>query len=122
MNTITQRLDIFLNAKMITEEEKAALEKWINIINTYSMDYQMEKLERMITHCAMMMKRVREQEEIGDLPDEIYAKLQADKHYLISLSLFDKMNAAYVIPEQEKRYLILHLCSLYGKEEQHGIE
>lgn len=115
MNTIDERLNIFLNASMITQEEYDALNAWVKIINDYSQDYEMEKLERMVTHCAMMMKRQRENEDIGELSYELFASIQNNEFYEKSVSLFNKMNAVHPVNENERKYLILHICSLFAK-------
>ena len=65
-------VDIYSDSAYVVN---AFLEKWIEIIMEFSKDFNSEKLERMITHCAMMMKRKRENEDIGRLPDEMFQKL-----------------------------------------------
>ena len=65
MDTLQFRLDILNKSGIITDKERDVLEKWIDIIMEFSKDFDSVKLERMITHCAMMMKRKRENEDIG---------------------------------------------------------
>ena len=59
MDTLQFRLDILNKSGIITDKERDVLEKWIDIIMEFSKDFDSAKLERMITHCAMMMKRKR---------------------------------------------------------------
>ncbi len=113
MNSINQRLDIFNQTGIITNKEKEILEKWVEIINDYSSQYDIEKLERMITHCAMMMKRQKNNESIGELPNEFFASVKEHKKYEDCVQIFNKMNEIYHVNSSEEKYLILHLCSCF---------
>lgn len=116
MDSMELRLNILNQSGIITDEEKGILLKWIEIIKDYSSDYNSEKLERMITHCAMMMKRTRDNEAIGSLPDEIFESVKEHDRYQDCLQLFNKMNELYPVNSEEEKYLILHLCSCFEKE------
>ncbi len=113
MESIQYRISLFLATGLITQEEASALREWVKIIDRHSENYDKEKLERMITHSAMMIKRQREGEEVGNMPDEVFAGLEEDGNYERSLKLYEQMNAVFPVSEQEKRYLILHLISLF---------
>lgn len=116
MDTLKQRLDILLTANMITLQEEEILEEWVRLIKENSAFVDQEKLERMITHCAMMMKRQRDKTEFESLPDEIYESIKEHELYTECCSLFNKMNKIYQVDSKEERYIILHLCSCFSKE------
>lgn len=116
MDTLQFRLDILNKSGIITDKERDVLEKWIDIIMEYSKDFDSVKLERMITHCAMMMKRKRDNEDIGSLPDEMFQTIREHQNYNDCVELFNKMNELYQVNSEEEKYLILHLCSLFEKE------
>lgn len=113
MDSINQRLDIFAQSGIITNEEREILIKWIKLIEEYSTEYSVEKLERMITHCAMMMKRQRENEDLGTLPNEFYASVVEHERFDDCMLLLNKMTALYPVNTHEEKYLILHLCSCF---------
>lgn len=114
MNTIDQRLDIFVKTGILLAAEKEILLAWIKMIKDHSMNYDEEKLERMITHCAMMMKRQRDHEEIDILPDDLYITVKEHKNYPACLKLLSKMTALYPVNVYEEKYLIMHLCNCFG--------
>ncbi|MGN1399565.1 MAG: PRD domain-containing protein [Erysipelotrichaceae bacterium] len=116
MDTIQFRLDILNKSGIINDQEKEVLEKWLEIINDFSQNFNQEKIERMITHCAMMMKRKRDNQDIGTLPDEVYQSIKEHENYHDCVQLFNKMNELYQVNSQEEKYLILHLCSLFERE------
>lgn len=113
MDSINQRLNIFFQSGIITSEEKEILIRWIEMIQEFSSEYSIEKLERMITHCAMMMKRQREKEDLGRLPEEFYLSIKEHELYDDCMELLKQMTSLYPVNDQEERYLILHLCSCF---------
>ncbi len=116
MDALKDRLDIFTLRKMITEDERKILEQWIAIINDYPLECEQEKLERMITHCAVMMKRQRDGESIGKLSEEIYEPVINHELYIDCAYVFKRMNEIYNINNEEEKYIILHLCNCFSKE------
>lgn len=116
MDAIQQRIDIFLQTGMIEPAEKEILNQWIGIIEEYSVDYVPEKLERLVTHSAMMMKRQRENAVTDSMPEFLLESIKEDIHYEACIKIFEKMNDIFSVSENEKQYLILHLCSLFTAE------
>lgn len=116
MDMIQQRINIFLQAGMIESSEVQVLNQWIAVIDEYSKDYDKEKMERLITHSAMMMKRQRENAVVDSMPEFIFESVKEEAHYEDCVRLYEKMNAIFPVSENEKKYLILHLCGLYGSE------
>lgn len=117
MNTIQQRLEIFKNSGILVDNEADILKEWARIIEDSTEECDYEKLERMITHCAMMMKRQRNNEDIGELDYEIFSNVQKHESYENSKQLFDKMNEIYPINTNESGYMVLHLCNCISKGE-----
>ncbi len=114
MDVIQQRINIFLQANMIDQSEASVLNQWIGLIDEYSSDYDIEKMERLVTHTAMMLKRQRENAEVDSMPEYIFDSVKEDEHYEDCVALFERMNAIFSVSDNEKKYLILHLCGLYA--------
>ena len=112
MDEIEKKLDIFQECNIINKDEKNILEMWISLIKYAKNNCNEEMLERLITHSAMMMKRKNEKETMDvTLSDEIFSSVISEEVYDDCAKLFDKMNALYPIDDNEKRYILLHLCS-----------
>lgn len=120
MDSLTNRINIFLETKMITDDEYHILNKWIEIINNYIESYDMDKMERMITHVAMMMRRNRLYEDIGEFPIELYDSMKELPHYQITLDIVEELIQYYEVSENERKYLILHIANMFTKEDDHG--
>ncbi len=116
MDAIQQRINIFLQAGMIEPSEAKILNQWIDRIDEYSKDYDIEKMERLVTHSAMMMKRQRENAVVDSMPEFIFESVKEDVHYEDCVEIYEKMNAIFPVSENEKKYLILHLCGLYAAD------
>lgn len=114
MDVIQQRINIFIQANMIDLSEASILNQWIGLIDEYSSDYDIEKMERLVTHTAMMLKRQRENAEVDSMPEYIFDSVKEDEHYEDCVALFERMNAIFPVSDYEKKYLILHLCGLYA--------
>lgn len=117
LERIQQRINIFIQTGLIEAWEEKVLEQWISLIDEYSSDYDLEKLERLITHSAMMMKRQREKTVVDSMPEFIFDAVKEDRHYEDCVRIYGKMNEIFPVSENERKYLILHLCGLYTTEE-----
>ncbi len=116
VSEMNQRLDIFVTSNMITEEEKHLLLQWGKELNDKTKDN--EKIERMITHCAMMMHRKRTNDKLDELSDELFYAIETHKKYEESQEFLKMMNTLYTIPPVEERYILLHLCTCFSNEEE----
>lgn len=114
MESLETRISIFTTSGIITKEEANILRKWIEIINQECTHYELETLERIITHSAMMMKRKRENESLELLNEEIFKSIKASPNYSKGLEIYNQMKTYYEVSESEERYMILHICTLLG--------
>lgn len=121
MHSLINRVNIFLETKMITEDEYEVLNKWIEIIDSHIESYEIEKMERLITHVAMMMRRNRLNEDIGKFPVEIYDSMKKYSHYQKTLYIVELLIEHYEVSENERKYLITHIANMFTKEDDHGI-
>lgn len=109
------RLNLLVDSGEIDETIKDAV---INFIKTIEKDYSIEIIEEngsmLVSHLAMALGRIKRGEEIQSIDEAIFKEVketktyrELDKYY----SILEK-DLNIQIPQVEKDYIALHLCTL----------
>lgn len=111
--TLEERLDILENSFLIDSDIKASMLKIINIFkNKYNIFLTEENGAMLITHIAMAMVRIKNNQNIKEIDNLAYEEV-------IKSDYFDKANNIYgdlenilsaSIPEDEKKYILVSIC------------
>ena len=111
---LKERIKILRNAEMINDSTEEFVLRVIDDLQERFEDKEVA-LEMFTTHLAMCTQRVLNHEEVENLSDEIWDQVTQSNEYEKSLSLLQELlsYAPCEIPESEKRFLVMHLCSLH---------
>lgn len=109
------RLNILLGAGEIDEEIVASVEAFALLLQErYHITLTEENGSMMITHLAMALGRIKRGEEINGMDPAVLEEIKHNKVYQDLPHLYGKLEERLqlTLPESEKGYLALHLCSL----------
>jgi len=100
---------------MIDEKDRIDLLKIIKIIElTCHIKVTEENGGIFITHIAALFQRNKNGESINPLSDKIISQLKSENDYELAHKTMDLIVSTIFnpVPEVERNYLILHLCTL----------
>lgn len=113
MEEILERLDIFLETQIIEKEDSEILKSWLQFILQKGYT-DCDKLSTLFTHTAMVIHRIRQKENIARLTEEIIQQIYKSQNIEKAQELYSFIESKYKINEDEKDYILLHLCNLIG--------
>lgn len=114
---LNERLEIFKDSGQISGESYEALLRVIDMIKLqYGIVLTEENGAMFITHLSIANERIKKQEFIESIDKEIYKEIENDENYHKADQAFDSIEQELniEIPENEKGYIILHLCTLFA--------
>ncbi|MEG0177600.1 PRD domain-containing protein [Anaerorhabdus sp.] len=113
---LKERIRILENANIISAESASYV---IGVIDELA-DSNLEtgKMEMFTTHLAMATERIIKKEAVDNLDEGIWAEVVKHASYEKASVFYDKMvlKAPIPYPEEEKRFLLMHLCNLFAEE------
>lgn len=96
---------------------KAVIDFIKNIEKKYSIEVKEENGSMLVTHLAMALSRIKKGEEIESIDEEIFQEVKTMKIYS-ELPEYYKLLEEQLdifIPQSEKDYIALHVCTLIKK-------
>lgn len=113
-NNIIERLDILLEANIISvtvrEKSEAVIDKFIAISN----DFDQEKMEVFCVHLAIALSRVENDECEAGVDENIVAEIKQNANYAKASKILDEVKdlIQIEIPDCEEILLLIHICNL----------
>jgi len=118
--SIEQRISVFVQLNTLTEQEANQLLEWIATLKEqFNIVITEENGSTLITHIASMIKRTRENDVILAMEPSIYGQLVTLAVFPLALDIHHSLSLIFSIPEEEKDYLMLHICTLLKEESFH---
>ena len=114
---LKERIDILQQGQVISPEVAEYSKKVIDLLEDGN--YDEAKMEMFTTHLAMATERVKKNEPVETLDDSIWQQISSDRCYDKATNMFDKIVSIcpVVYPEGERKFLMMHLCSLLQDKE-----
>lgn len=108
------RTKILRDSKTIDEDVYDYVMSCIDILEQEVKNFEPDKAEMIITHIAMAMQRVKNDEKINELDDFIWEGIQKEENFDYSVEIYEKLASIskIAIPNYEKRFIITHICNL----------
>ena len=112
---LKKRISVLKDAGIISLEVSNYMGEVIDVLET--MDFEQSKLEMFTTHLAMALKRTIEKGEELELDDSIYQEILANENFDQANSFYEqiKVGMPCAISENERKYILMHLCNLFLK-------
>lgn len=109
---LIERINILLEANIISKEVADYVIKVIDLFNEYTFDEG--KMEMFTTHLAMATQRTVDQNEELEFDDSIWSQIEMDPKFNQAVELFEMISNHSPVPymESERKFLIMHLCNL----------
>ncbi len=112
---LKDRLDILKVAGSIDDE---TYEKVISVIEKVLTNWEIELTEEngamLITHLATALTRIKKGDSVNPLDESILSELKEYEKYSLAEEIYEDviLDENLVISENEKQYIMMHLCSL----------
>ncbi|GAB6088092.1 PRD domain-containing protein [Alkaliphilus crotonatoxidans] len=121
MNTaLRDRLTILVEAKEIDQTIASAVVEFIESIEKkYAVEIHEDNGAMLVTHLAMALARIKRHETIEKMDAMILKELQENQVYRDLPEFYQQLEEKLQIklPDSEKGYIALHLCSLLNKDQ-----
>lgn len=94
----------------------------LNIISMFKKKWNIKLTEEngamLITHISIAFQRIKDGKKIGNIDENIIAELKNNKYFIkASECIKDMENLINInIPENEKKFIAMHLCVLFENE------
>lgn len=110
---ITERIKILQGAGLISETSAGFAENTACILMDRFQD-RSESVEGFITHLAMAVQRILNNEMVDQVDDAIWEEVKNSDQCKDATDLLNQIlkGAPCEIPENESRFLIIHLCNI----------
>ena len=115
---LIERLEIFKNSGQISEKEIEALLKIIEMFDKFGILLNEENGAMLVTHLCVAVNRINNNDLVKEMDSEVYKEIE-------NTTSFDKAEKAFLliqealqiqIPNCEKGYIMVHLCTLFERE------
>lgn len=108
---IKHRIEILKQAAVINEDVAEYVNRVIDLLGD---EYEIAKMEMFTTHLAMATQRIANNNPVGNLDEVIWKEVIESKHYVRATEIYDSFIylSPIVVPEEEKKFLIMHICNL----------
>lgn len=112
---LSVRLDILKNANMISEENYQIVQETIVFFKEKEgVQLTEENSAMFITHLCAALERIEKGENISPMDKAILMEIQEEEVFTKASQAMELWLSSYPqIPEEEKQYLLVHLCNLY---------
>ncbi|WP_015295710.1 PRD domain-containing protein [Tepidanaerobacter acetatoxydans] len=118
MMDINNRIKILYDGGVIDGKVRDLALKTAAWLSQMGINVEDEKGNMFITHLAMSFQRIKDGNTVEALEDFIIDELQNNKNYPKAQDFIDfiEKEGKIKLPESEKGYILLHICSLMEKE------
>jgi transcriptional regulatory protein LevR len=109
------RLNLLVDSGEITETIRYSVVDFVNgIEDKYSLKITEENGSMLVSHLAMALGRIERREEIQTMDEELFTEVKETQTYKELDMFYDILeeNLGSEIPESEKDFIALHLCTL----------
>ena len=109
------RLNLLVDSGEITETIRYSVVDFVNgIEDKYSLKITEENGSMRVSHLAMALGRIERREEIQTMDEELFTEVKETQTYKELDMFYDILeeNLGSEIPESEKDFIALHLCTL----------
>ena len=109
------RLNLLVDAGEIDETIRHSVVDFVNgIEDKYSLKITEENGSMLVSHLAMALGRIERREEIQTMDEELFTEVKETQTYKELDMFYDILeeNLGSEIPESEKDFIALHLCTL----------
>lgn len=116
---LSERLDLFMSSGQISEMTYRALLKVIDKLEQqYGIVLTEENGAMFVTHLSIAIERIKKQEYIEAVDKEIYKEIENDLSFGRAEQAFGliQQESNITIPDNEKGYIMIHLCALLNHE------
>ncbi len=109
------RLNLLVDAGEIDDTIRCSVVEFVKSIeDKYSLKITEENGSMLVSHLAMALGRIKRGEEIQTMDEELFAEVKETKTYKELDMFYDTLeeNLNIKIPQAEKDFIALHLCTL----------
>ncbi len=109
------RLEILYSTGTINIETKEVM---LNVIKTFQEKHQIILTEEngamMITHLSMAVTRVKNNEPVKEINDEVYQEILESEFLKKSQEIYKDLETILDVklPENEKKYMLVNICTI----------
>lgn len=113
---LDERLTILKNAGQIDE---GIYESILQIISLFDCKYNIKLTEEngamLITHLSIALQRIKNGACVDQIDESMIGELESNKYFRKSIEAIDEIEktASVIIPENEKNFIVMHLCALF---------
>lgn len=109
---LRNRMRLLKDSNVISESNFEYMNEVIDYLEKGN--YENNKLEMLVTHLAMGIQRVIDNDELDGPDDFIWEEIQNAPSYEHAMQMLDVLlsNAPCELPDNERKFLLLHLCNL----------
>ena len=114
--TLEERLEILTNSSVIDCDIKESLLKIINVFkNKYNIVLTEENGSILITHLAMALVRIKNNQDIKDInkiDNSVYEEVIESEYFQTANNIYKDLEyiSRVSIPENEKKYILVNIC------------
>lgn len=114
--TLEERLEILTNSSVIDCDIKESLLKIINVFkNKYNIVLTEENGSILITHLAMALVRIKNNQDIKDInkiDNLVYEEVIESEYFQTANNIYKDLEyiSRVSIPENEKKYILVNIC------------
>ena len=114
------RIEILEQANVISKEVAEYVNEVIDMMCEELKEFDVEKAEMFTTHIAMAAERGKSGEGVEELDRDIWISVTESENYGKAAEFYEKMlkEAPIQFPENEKQFIMLHLCNLLEQEKR----
>lgn len=116
---IAEKLEILETTQVISEIAKNYSLRILDMLKKDGFDDE-EANDMFLTHLAIASERILKQEKVGKLMNDIWTQIVDLPIYPDSVAYCERIcaNAPHPFSEDEKQYLIMHICRLITAKEE----
>lgn len=116
---ITKRLDILKMSGQLSDEMHS---KVLEIIDRFNENHNIviheENGAMLITHLCIALSRIEKGEGVNRIEADIFAEVENNHFYTQAKEILEGIEEVlgFTMPEEEKGYMLMHLCVLLENE------
>lgn len=113
--SLNLRLNILKEAGQIDDSIYKNIMDIIELFkNNYGIELTEENGAMLITHLSVALKRIKENQLVETMEEELYSEISSDCNFEQAEKIFSQIeqNIKVEIPHCEKTFIMMHLCAL----------
>lgn len=111
MDELKTRIEILVQGNVISKKVGDFAYEVVDYLNEF---YPQKNHEMLLTHLAMAVQRIIEDENLVELDEVMWDEVKADIHFTEAEKILHKIQERSFIefPKNEQQYLMMHICSM----------